>query len=166
MKNLVILFVGIILIGTGVLVYFSIGASNTTIVVNGVRDNSSGTKAILQYSIGGFLAGLGLIFTLAGMRGRSRDAKHQKQIQHIIQTGIAVDGTATFVDRNYSILINKRPIYSIVEYTYKDRSGTQYSRRVETIPSDFVIRNKIEVGGKVSVKYLSEDPSQSTILML
>ena len=83
-----------------------------------------------------------------------------------MQTGIAAEGTVTFADKNYSLLMNKKPVYSIVEYTYVDQSGKQHTRRVETIPSDYVIRNKIEVGGKVAVKYAVEDPGQSTILLV
>lgn len=165
MKNAVFLFVGIILIGTGLVVYYVLGLDSTKIVVNGQRSTSADTRAILQYSVGGGIAALGLIFFAAGIRGRARSKKQQEQIQHIMKTGIEAEGTVTFVDKNYSMLVNKKPVYSIIEYTYTDRTGQQHMRRVETVPSDYVIRRNIQVGGKVAVKYATENYSQSTILL-
>ncbi len=165
MKHAVFLFTGIVLLGVGALVYYVLGQGNAQIVVNGVKTNSPETQAIVQYSVGGGLAVLGLLFVIGGLIGRSRRSKQQKQILHIMQTGIPVEGTVTFADKNYRVLINKKPVYSIVEYTYRDQSGQQYSRRVETVPSDYVIRNGIRVGSKVAVKYATEDASQSTILL-
>lgn len=165
MVGKVFIFVGLILAGVGALVYYILGHSNSTIIVNGVRDNSAETKEMLQYSLGGGLAGLGLLFIVMGLRALSKTAKQRKQVMHILQTGIAVEGTVTFVDKNYGILVNKTPIYSFLEYTYQDASGKQHIRRVDTIPSDFVIRKNIQVGSKVAIKYASEDSSQSTILL-
>lgn len=159
------MFVGIILAIVGAIVYYTIGQGNASIVVNGVRDNSAETRTIVQYSIGGGLAGLGLLFIVIGLIGRGRAAKHQKQINHILQTGIAAEGTVTFVDRNYSILVNKRPVYSILEYTYQDLTGNQHTRRIDTMPSDYVIRKNIQVGAKVAIKYANEDSSKSAILL-
>lgn len=165
MASKVFLFVGLILMGVGAFVYYKLGQGNASIVVNGVRDNSEETRQLLQYSIGGGLAALGLLFIVSGIRGNIRTAKQQKQIMHIMQTGIATEGTVTFVDKNYALLVNKKPIYSIIEYSYFDGSGTQYTRRVDTIPSDYVIRHSIQVGNKVAIKYAAEDSSQSTILL-
>ncbi|MGV3632596.1 MAG: hypothetical protein ACO1O6_15420 [Bacteroidota bacterium] len=166
MKNIVLIFTGLVLAGAGALVYYVLGQGNATIVVNGVRDNSIETRTTLQYSLGGGLAALGLLFAVIGLVGRGRSAKQQNQIQHIMQTGVAVEGLVTFADKNYSMLVNKKPVYSIVEYTYRDLSGKEHRRRVETIPSDYVIRNNIVVGAKVAIKYAGEDPGQSTILLI
>lgn len=165
MASKVFLFVGLILMGVGAFVYYKLGQGNASIVVNGVRDNSEETRQLLQYSIGGGLAALGLLFMISGVRGNMRATKQQKQIMHIMQTGIATEGTVTFVDKNYALLVNKKPIYSIIEYSYFDGSGTQHTRRVDTIPSDYVIRHSIQVGNKVAIKYAAEDSSQSTILL-
>ncbi|MCE3295811.1 MAG: hypothetical protein K0R65_1525 [Crocinitomicaceae bacterium] len=165
MKNVALLVAGLVLLGVGTIVYYVLGQGNANIVVNGVRDNSEETQTILQYSLGGGLACLGLLFAVLGFVGRGRTAKQQKQIAHIIQTGIATEGVVTYTDKNYSLLVNKKPVYSIVEYTYQDLSGQQHTRRVETIPSDFVIRKNIRVGTKVAIKYASEDSGQSTILL-
>lgn len=165
MKHKLFLFVGIILLAVGILVYYMIGQGNMNITVNGVRDNSSSTRTILQLSIGGFLGGLGLLFIVGGMRAKSRHAKQQKQIAHIMQTGIATEAKVLFVDKNYAILMNKKPIYSIVEYTYQDNTGRQHTRRVETLPSDMVIRKQIQVGGMIPIKYAIEDSSQSVMVL-
>ena len=82
-----------------------------------------------------------------------------------MQNGIDAVGTVTFVDKNYLITINNAPIYSIVEYTFKDKLGKDYMRRVDTVPSDWVIRNKIEVDGKLKVKYLKENPVQNIMVL-
>jgi len=165
MVGKVLLFVGAVLVSVAAFVYYTLGQGNASIMVNGVRDNSSETREMLQYSLGGGLAALGLLFLLIGLRSNIRASKQKKQIAHILLTGIATEGTVTFVDKNYALLVNKKPIYSIVEYSYFDGSGTQYMRRVDTIPSDSVIRNNIQVGGKVNIKYSAEDASQSTILL-
>lgn len=165
MISKILLFLGLVLTGTGAFVYYMIGNTNSTIMVNGVRDNSAETKEIVQYSVGGGLAALGLLFIVIGLISRIKTAKQNKQILHIMKTGIAAEGTVTFVDKNYAILVNKRPIYSILEYTYQDGSGIEYMRRIDNIPSDFVIRKNIQVGTKVAIKYASEDSSQSTILL-
>jgi hypothetical protein len=163
MKANLFLFVGLILIGTGVICYFALAGAN--IRVNGVQSNSASLQATLQWSIGGGLAALGLLFLVGGLRGRSRAKKNQAEINRIMQTGIATEGTVTFADKNYSFLVNKKPIYSIVEYTYKDQTGKQHMRRIETMPSDYVIRAQIQVGSKVNIKYAPEDYSKSTMIL-
>jgi len=165
MKYLVFLFVGVILLGTAILVYYILGLDNTNITVNGVRDNSDSTRTILQYSVGGFLAGLGLIFIVAAMRARSRAIKQQKQNAHILKTGVAAEAKVIFVDKNYSFLVNNNPIYSIIEYTYQGSYGQQHMRRIETFSSDTVIRKQIQVGGMISIKYATEDSSMSVMVL-
>jgi hypothetical protein len=146
MVSNVFLFVGIVLLGTGILSYFSF----------------SGNSAFIPL---GILGGIGLLFTFLGLTGRNRDSKQAKLNLFITQTGVETEGIVLFVDKNYYILLNKKPIYSIVEYKYSDSNGTEHIRKVDNIPSDLVIRNKIEVGGTVKIKYLKEDPKQSVILI-
>jgi hypothetical protein len=165
MKSGIFLFVGLILIGAGVLCFYVLGLDSTKVTINGVRSHDSGTRAILQWSVGGGIGALGLLFVVGGLRGRSRTKKQQAEIMHIMKTGIPVEGTVTFADKNYSFLVNKKPIYSIVEYTYVDQAGKQHTRRVETVPSDYVIRQQIQVGSKVNIKYATEDYGKSTILL-
>jgi hypothetical protein len=64
-----------------------------------------------------------------------------------------------------SLLVNNKPIYSIVEFKFRDSAGVERVGRKNDVGSDLVIRLKIEVGSKVQVKYLNENPNQN-ILML
>ncbi len=142
MRSIVLLFAGLIVAGAGILVYFA-----------GVP-----LAAVILTPVGSLLIVMGLI-------GYFRGSARSKLNAQIMQTGIATDGTVTFADKNYSFLINNKPVYTIVEYTYQDASGTKHVRRVDNIPSDWAIRNKIEVGGIVKVKYMQQNPSQSVMVV-
>jgi hypothetical protein len=162
MKNILV-FVGVILVAVGIIVYFAIGMSSGTITVNGVPSHSPGLRSVLQFSIGGFLAGLGALFIIGGLRAGARAAKEKELHLHLMQSGIETEGTVTFVDKNYSILVNKNPIYSILEYTYKDNFGKQHINRIPNLSSEQVIRKQIQVGTKLRIKYAREDSAKSTI---
>ncbi len=158
MRSIIWLIVGLIFIGTGIFVYFTIGSAFADMpVIFGEM------QALLQYGIGGLLAGIGAIMTLSGLLGVIRGTKRSKLDSHIAQTGTETDATATFVDKNYSMLVNNSPIYSIVEYSYQDELGNKYTNKVENVSTDYVIRNKIEVGSKIRIKYLPAEPVQSVI---
>ncbi len=114
---------------------------------------------------GGVCGGLGAVFTLIAVIALLRDRVDRRRADLILQTGLETRGTVTFVDRNFSVRINGRPIYSIIEYTFKDRMGRDYTRTMRNAPSDIVIRRKIEVGSELPVKYLANDPEQSVIVL-
>ncbi len=63
------------------------------------------------------------------------------------------------------MLVNEKPIYSIVEFTFRDSSGMEQTGRKEDVDSDLVIRNRIEVGGEVSIKYLPENPKENILIL-
>ena len=159
MVGRVFLFVGLILIAVGVY----IAQSNIAVRINKQRADAE-TAATARYAIGGGLGGLGLLFALGGVRSMVRGGKEMKRRQHIMQTGVPAEGTITFVDKNYRVLVNKQPIYSIVEYTYADSTGKQHKRRTDNAPSDAVIRMGLAVGGKVAIKYSAENPAESLIV--
>lgn len=155
-------FIGIILLAVGITVYFALGTVTT---YNGGKTMSPELKMTLQLSIGGFLSALGIIFLVVAFRSKARAAKQQAENLHILQTGIAAEGTVTFVDKNYAVRVNKVPVFSIVEYTYKDRSGNVHTRRINNFSSEMVIRKQIQVGGKIPVKYSNEDAGKSVIVL-
>ena len=165
MKNKILLFTGFILLAVGILVYYMIGMESTQIMVQNRPVSDNGLKDILALSIGGGLAGLGGIFLIIGMIGLARSSKLNKEKLYIMQTGVKTKGKITFVDKNYSLLVNNTPVFSIVEYIYSDKKGNQYTRRIDTISSNIVIRLQIQVGAIVSIKYLANDPSKSVILL-
>lgn len=164
MKNFAYFFVGIVLLIVGAVVYYKLGEPNS-ISINGVVNQSKAVSSIAQLAIGGGLCALGLLFFLLGIAGNRNARKLREQIAHIMATGIATEGTVTFVDKNYYVLVNNKPIYSIVEYTYYDSKQVQYTQKIDNVSSDLVIRNNIQVGGKVNIKYAAEDSSKSTILL-
>lgn len=157
MRGLVWLMTGLIFIGVGVFVYFIIGTAFEDVPMFGEL------QTLLQFGIGGLLVGIGAIMVLGGLIGVIRGGKKSKMDSHIAQTGTEAEANVTFVDKNYSMLVNNRPIYSVVEYTYQDEMGNEYTNRVENVSTDYVIRNKIEVGSKIRIKYLPTEPGQSTL---
>lgn len=118
---------------------------------------------ILLPIIGLLFAGIGLFnmvgSVISGVRKRVLALR-------INEEGVETQATVTFVDRNYSTLINNRPIYSIVECKFTDISGREHVSRKDTISSELVIRNHIEVGDTIDIKYLAEAPSQNIFLIL
>jgi len=160
MRSIIWLIVGLIFIGAGVFVYFVIGTAFAD-----MPSIIGEMQALLQYGIGGLLAGIGAIMILSGLIGVMRGAKKSRLDSHIAQTGVETEAAITFVDKNYSLLVNNRPIYSIVEYTYQDGLGGEYTNRIENVSADYVIRNKVEVGNKIRIKYLPAEPGQSVIIV-
>lgn len=113
--------------------------------------------------------GLGLIFMVIGgimfVRGRVLAKKNKALAEKIFAMGVPTEATVTFVDKNYGLLVNNKPIYSIVEFKFRDGSGAERVGRKNNVSSDLVIRLRLEVGAKVQIKYLNENPDQN-ILML
>jgi hypothetical protein len=161
MKDIIFLFVGIILIVTGVIV----SQSNTRIVINKQEANAETSNTVRNY-IGIGIGGLGLFFAIAGFVGMASSSRQKKKSQQILQNGIAAKGTITFVDKNYSLLVNKKPIYSIIEYTYTDNSGIDHTRRINNFNSDIAIRNNFQVGSVIPIKYSVENPAESVMIIL
>lgn len=127
----------------------------------GVSASDQAAAPILT-TIGVGLAALGVIIFVVGLvTGR----KARAVAARIAESGVVAQAVVTFVDRNYKILVNQQPIYSIVEVKFQDMSGTEHVFQHTTVDSELVIRNQVEVGSTVNVKYLPEDPSQN-ILML
>jgi len=101
---------------------------------------------------------------LAALRRFGGSKKDQEKKIYIAQNGVETTATVTFVDKNFRLLVNQTPIYSIVEYKYQDNMGREHVRRIDNINSELVVRNKIEVNNTIKIRYLQEDPSQSVIM--
>ncbi|MDZ4726588.1 MAG: hypothetical protein SH817_10550 [Leptospira sp.] len=162
MPSLILIFTGSILFLVGIFIYVMALGSHITIKTN---LSISLAKQILQYGVPGLLISLGVIFNLMGIFGIIRRAKTAKQNAFIMQNGLETDANVLFVDRNYLVRVNYQWIYSILEYEYKDALGNTHLRRIKDVPTEWVIRNKIEVGGKLKIKYLREDPKQSVVIV-
>lgn len=160
MKRIIFIFVGVILIITGIIVTQS--AARVTIN-NQLTD--AATSANVLNLVGWGVAGLGLIFAIVGIIGVIRNANKKKRSMYIMQYGTSTEGTVNYVDKNYTLLVNNNPIYSIVEYTFTDKTAKSYTRRISNISSELVIRKQIIVGSKVIVKYLPETPNENVLVL-
>ncbi|MBN1966720.1 MAG: hypothetical protein JW910_18855 [Anaerolineae bacterium] len=118
--------------------------------------------AIITLVIGGGLVVIGLIIMLTS---RARGRQKRELAMHVYQNGIDTEGIVTFVDRNYSMLVNNNPIYSIVEYKFRDQAGREFVKRVNDANSEVVIRNALQVGSRIAVKYLPDDPTQNIMML-
>jgi hypothetical protein len=154
--------VGGILLAVAIFVFVIIGTAFTSNTA--VPESEKYLGPLLQYCISGFLTLLASIFLVAGFRAKAREKKEKELYDRIMLTGVKAAGTITFVDKNWSIRINSRPIYSIVEYVYKDSAGIQHTNRNNQSNSEWVIRNQIQVGKNVEIKYAAEDPSKSILI--
>ena len=113
--------------------------------------------------------GLGLLFMVIGailfVRGRVKAKQNKALAEKIFAMGVPTEATVTFVDKNYGLLVNNKPIYSIVEFKFRDGSGAERVGRKNNVSSDLVIRLRLEVGNKVQIKYMNEDPEQNILLL-
>ncbi len=159
MKAIVFLVTGVILMAVGLLVSQQHGG----VSINGSEADPA-TAQIAIYAMGGGLGGLGAIFTLGGLISLAFGSRQAKRNQYIMQTGVDAVGTVTFMDKNYSLLVNNAPAYSILEYTYQDGDGRQHTRRIDNVDSELVIRRQIQVGARVAIKYSAENPGESVII--
>ena len=117
MRSIILLIMGLIFIGAGVFVYFVIGTAFAD-----MPSMVGEMQTLLQYGIGGLLAGIGAIMTLSGLIGVMRGAKRSRLDSHIAQTGVETEATVTFADKNYSMLVNNRPVYSIAIFHNGDEA--------------------------------------------
>ena len=113
--------------------------------------------------------GLGLVFMIIGavlfLRSRIKGKQNKALAEKIFAMGVPAEATITFIDKNYGILVNNKPIYSIVEFSFRDSSGGERVGRKNNVSSDLAIRLKWEVGSKVQIKYMNEDPDQNILIM-
>ncbi|HEX2915959.1 MAG TPA: DUF3592 domain-containing protein [Chloroflexia bacterium] len=160
MKAIIYLVVGIITVAVGFIVFFTLNGSGAASAASSVGINLTGTlliPSITCWAIGGIM----VIFGILGLlQGKAR----QGELQQIAATGVETGGIITFLDRNYSLLINNRPVYSVIEYRYRDGMGREFVKRADNIKTDVVIRSGWQVGSQVRVRYLPQDPTKCGLM--
>jgi hypothetical protein len=161
--SIILLIMGIVFLATGIFSYFVIGTAFGSIPAEAADLGFGQMENIFQVGFSAVFGCTGALMALFGVLGLVRGSKQAKQDSLIAQTGIEKEATVTFVDKNYNLLVNNRPIYSIVEYKYQDDFGNEYANRVDNVSTDSVIRNKIEVGSTIKIKYLPNDPTKSVM---
>ena len=112
--------------------------------------------------LGFVLFGVGVLLLVNGLR---KTLARSKLAKEIFARGALTKGTVTFADKNYSVLVNGKPIFSSVEFTYQDSAGKTHTGRKDNVNSDLVIRAKIAVGSPVAIKYLPENPDKNILIL-
>ena len=163
--SIILLIMGIVFLAKGIFTYFVINSVFGSMPVEATEMGLGNIENLFQFGISAVFGCTGALMTLFGVLGLIRGSKKAKQDNLIAQTGIEREATVTFVDKNYNLLVNNRPIYSIVEYKYQDDFGNEYTNRVENANTNDVIRNKIEVGSMIRIKYLPQDPAKSVMIV-
>lgn len=76
---------------------------------------------------------------------------------------VETEGVITALQRDFTVFINHRPIYGMLEYRYRDRSGAWRTRRIERLNVELAQRAGWDVGASIRVRYRASDPGQSVI---
>ncbi len=160
MVGIILIIMGVIFIAAGIFAGGAISGIGSSVSGSGVDVSgiTGGASSIFTIAFGG----VGLLLVVFGSISLFRSRKASAMHQQIMATGMDAQGQVTYVDRNYRVLINNAPIYSIVEYTYQV-GGMQYANRIDKVSTESVVRAGIQVGSTIPIKYLPEDPSKSTI---
>lgn len=121
---------------------------------------------IARFFFTGLFLFFGLVFLVPGVRAFTDLPRRARLLRDLRERGIEAKATVTFVDRNFRTKVNGDYIYTIVEYEYKDGAGNLQSHRLPRIPSEIVIRQKIEVGSEITIVYHPDHPEESGWLEL
>lgn len=109
-----------------------------------------------------------VLFITGKLSDRKFDAQmaiKARQAEQIFHSGLSARGRVTFVDKNYAVLVNQKPIYSSIEVLFEDHLGRPHITRKDNVDSDLVIRAQIVVGGEIEVKYLAANPDENVLLI-
>ncbi len=107
---------------------------------------------------------LGISFFLAALAANRISAQRVKRRQAILTHGIETTGVITYLDRNFSLRLNGRFPYSIVEYRFTDADGHEQVVTDRRVSAEQAIRQSWQVGTPLLVRYLRNSPKQSTIV--
>jgi len=132
---------------------------------------SSGEPLLwLIFVIPGLLTFLvGFILFLVGkaqIRGYQRKAEIiSDNRERLERQGDRTVARVTYVDKNYGLLVNNAPVYSIIEYQFTDYYGKLVTAKKLDVPSELVVRQQITVGDEVSVMYDRKNPAVNQLLL-
>lgn len=163
MKAIILLVVGLVTAGTGFIVYFATNSAHTATATSAAASVGIDLgmtmllPSIICWAVGGMLTLFGVIGLLGGLARNG-------ELKEIAAGGLQTGARITFVDRNYTLLLNNRPVYSIVEYVFRDNMGREIVRRADNIKTDKVIRAGWQVGSMIQVRYLAQNPYKSGIM--
>lgn len=150
---------GAAFLGAGAFMYVMLGS--VPWAESGLPD--MGILAI-RYGAPGIFLLIGGISAIQFVGALAAIPKKRRMANALVERGIETTGQITYVDRNWQIKVNERPIYSIIEYVF-EVDGEQYIRRKNDVPTEIAIRAGFAVGQTVPVYYLPEDPDNNMLLI-
>ena len=113
--------------------------------------------------------GIGVVILIGGIWLSIKEKKWERESKEKAETlaknGFPTRARITFVDKNYSVLVNQKPVYSIVECVFDDSFGNQHITRKEDVDSDLVIRAQLKVGDEIDILYMPNDPTVTGLLI-
>jgi len=115
-----------------------------------------------------FWIAIGAMILIGGIlwiTGNAKGKEKQELAAKIFKEGILTRGKVTFVDKNYNLLVNEKPIYSIVEVVFNDEMGREHVSRKDNIESDLVIRSQVVIGSEIDLKYMRDDPTKNAFII-
>lgn len=150
----------LVLIGMGMAAFLGLFIAIDALFL---KEGSFTFKSLFVFWIAiGIMLVVGVILWITGnVKGKET----QELAMKIFKEGILTKGNVTFVDKNYSLEVNQKPIYSIVEVVFNDEMGREYVSRKENIESDLVIRSQVVIGSEIDMKYLRDDPTKNVFLI-
>ena len=136
-----------------------------------------GLMALLEALFGGpkanpgqfiYVMVVGVVLALIGLPlfliGRREVKKIETVEKNILSNGLPARARVTFVDKNYSLLVNQKPVYSTIEYSFEDHRGQPRTGRNDTADSDWVIRAQIGIGSEVDIRFLAANPDENRMV--
>jgi hypothetical protein len=156
-------FMGWIFILFGVIFFFGGGGGSVISALLAGRLSSTQLMPQLVFAGVGFAIWLlGMIFVVIGLIGSKKKKVPAKKI---FEMGVKTEATITFFEKNYGTLIKNKPLYSFVEFTFRDKSGIEHTGCKSNVNLDLAVRLNLKVGGKVQIRYLKGNPAQNVLIL-
>lgn len=125
----------------------------------------AGSPLMQRAIFAGFGFGIGLLGVVFLAIGLVKGEWRPGLAKRILETGFIADATITYLDKNHGLLVNNQPVYSIVEFTFRDSNGKERKGRKSKVDSDLAVRLSLQVGGTVRVKYLRDTPDNNLLVL-
>lgn len=151
---------GLCFMGVGLLCWVVIGSALGEVPASEVQ-----SMMVMRYIMAGSFGGVGLLSFIPGVFAFRKGRKEASYRREALENGVDSTGKITYLSPNYSFTINDRPVYTIIEYTYEDSLGYEFTDRINNANSEKVIRAGWQVGSEIPIKYLSNEPEKSAIVL-
>lgn len=89
-------------------------------------------------------------------------SRRESRQQHIYKNGVPAEGKVVSLKPNRTVRVNRQYPYTDVEFTFQDGNGQSHTRR-DSFLSETVQRLNLQLGSRVTVYYLPDDPRQCTL---